>query len=111
MIKVSVDYKDFSVTLERTVNALESLKVRSHKLFDDNKINKRLEKIKRAIDQSIDKYIEDFHSQKFIFTYLQKFYQNRPIIGNFAFSKSKQSSRKEAFHKRYIIQISFKLWF
>lgn len=103
VIQHSVDYKNFNVTLEQTVKALKSLRENHLQLFDEYKDNnKKIEKIKKGLDQSIAKKIQQFQSQKFLVTYLQKFYQNKPVIGNFSFAKSKQSSRKHSLHEKYI---------
>ena len=60
MIQRSVDYKNFNVTLEEAVKALQSLKQKNLELFADNKdSNKKIEKIKKGLDQSIvEKYDE-----------------------------------------------------
>ena len=99
-LQSSVDYKNFNVTLKKTVKALHSLKEMNLQIFADIKENNtKFEKIKIGLDKSIDEKIQGFESQKFLVTYLQKFYQNRAVIGNF---QSKKSDRKQAFHERYI---------
>jgi CRISPR-associated protein Cst1 len=108
-IQQSANYMNFHATLEHTIKALQNFKEKSLELFDSDKnnnndINKQLEKIKKHIDESIAKRAEELQdeNQKFLFRYLQKFYQNKAIIGNNSISGSKKNNRKQAFHEKYI---------